>query len=397
MTVLTVSVLALAVLGVLRPPPRLAAWVPPVLGACLLLALGAMTPTAAVDSVRPLVTPLAFLLLAVPLAVMLDRIGFFSSVAALVDTGRNPLLGLWVLAAAVTTFLNLDASVVLLTPLYIRIARRHGLNPVMLALQPVLLASLASSALPISNLTNLIAASRYDLGVADFLVRLGPASLVAVGVGWLCYRRAGSGPGAQDRIRDAVDPRALRIGTPIVVFVILGFTLGDVLGIPAWLVALIADVPLLVLTRMSGQTLAVSEIPFGAAALAVSLGVIASAAAPHLGLGSVFHGTGPVAELRVAGAAVLGAVTINNLPALLIGLPLTDGTRPLLWPLLFGVNFGPALILHGSLAGLLWQSTAARLDVAVSPAQYTRFGLRIGLPALLAGLGVLLATSALVG
>ena len=35
-------------------------------------------------------------------------------------------LGLWVLAAAVTVVFNLDAAVVLLTPLYIRIARRHG-------------------------------------------------------------------------------------------------------------------------------------------------------------------------------------------------------------------------------------------------------------------------------
>ncbi|MCK9894004.1 SLC13 family permease [Frankia sp. AgB32] len=394
---MTISVLALAVLGVLRPPPRMSAWVPPVAGAVLLLLVGVLTPAEAVDSVRPLVTPLAFLLLAVPLAVMLDRVGFFSSVAALVDTGRNPLLGLWILAAAVTTFLNLDASVVLLTPLYIHLARRHGLNPVMLALQPVMLASLASSALPISNLTNLIAASRYHLGVADFLVRLGPASLVAVTVGWFGYRRAGSEQAAPERIRDAVDPRALRIGTPIVLFVILGFTLGDALAVPAWLVALVADVPLLVLTWRSGRTISISEIPFGAAALAVSLGVIASAAAPHLGLGTVFHGSGPIAELRVAGAAIVGAVTINNLPALLIGLPLADPAHGQLWALLFGVNFGPALVLHGSLAGLLWQSTAARLDVHISPAQYTRFGLRIGLPALLAGLGTLLATSAVAG
>jgi arsenical pump membrane protein len=363
----------------------------------LLLALGAISPSAAGTAVRPLITPLAFLLFAVPLAVMLDRVGFFASVAALADTGRNPLLGLWILAAAVTTFLNLDASVVLLTPLYIRIARRHGLDPAMLAFQPVILASLASSALPISNLTNLIAANRYHLGVADFLVRLGPASLVAVAVGWFFYRGVGAVRGGRERIRDAVDRRSLWIGTPIVVFVVLGFTLGDVLGIPAWAVAAVADVPLLVLTRLRGSTLAVSEIPFGAAALAVGLGVIASAAAPHLGLEAIFRGSGPVAQLQVAGAAMLGAVTINNLPALLIGLPLAGGNSELLWPLLFGVNFGPALILHGSLAGLLWHSTAARLDVHVSPLEYTRLGLRVGLPALLAGLGALLVTNALAG
>ena len=77
----------------------------------------------------------------------------------MVGRGRHLALGLWVLGALVTTILNLDASVVLLTPLYVRIARRCGLDPLALAFQPVLLSCLASSALPVSNLTNLIAAS----------------------------------------------------------------------------------------------------------------------------------------------------------------------------------------------------------------------------------------------
>ena len=49
-------------------------------------------------------------------------VGFFAAVAALVDGGRHLRLGLWVLAAAVTVLFNLDAAVVLLTPLYVRIA-----------------------------------------------------------------------------------------------------------------------------------------------------------------------------------------------------------------------------------------------------------------------------------
>ncbi|SBW22492.1 citrate transporter [Candidatus Protofrankia californiensis] len=231
--VVRIILLTAAVLGVFVRPAQIPNWASPAAAAVLLIFIGGMTGDAALDAVHPLVSPLAFLLLAVPLAVMLDRLGFFASVAALVDTGPNPRLGLWVLAAAVTTFLNLDASVVLLTPLYIRIARRHGFNPTMLAMQPVLLACLASSALPISNLTNLIAADRYGLGVADFVSRLGPASLVAVVVGWYGYRRTDTTTVLHDQIKDPVDPRALRLGTPIVAFVVLGFTVGDLLGVPA--------------------------------------------------------------------------------------------------------------------------------------------------------------------
>jgi arsenical pump membrane protein len=388
-----IFLLAAAVVGILLPVARVPSWAPPVAAAAILLGARGIGFGAAGDAVRPLVAPLAFLLLAVPLAVMLDRLGFFSSVAALADTGSNPRLGLWILAAAVTTFLNLDASVVLLTPLYIRIARRHGLDPTMLAVQPAMLACLASSALPISNLTNLIAAGRYDLGVADFVTRLGPASLVAVTVGWFGYRRLDHARATHERIRDPVDARALRWGTPIVVFVVLGFTVGDLFGVPAWAVALVADVVLLALTR----TVTASDVPVGAAALAVSLGILATAAAPDLGLGVLFHGTGTVDQLRVAAVAVAGADTINNLPALLISLPEVHRGSALLWPLLFGVNFGPVLVLHGSLAGLLWRGTAARLDVHVTPLGYSRLGALIGLPALLAALAVVLATGALVG
>lgn len=394
MTVFTVMVLAATVLGVLRPPPGVGNWTAPVLGAGLLLAVGTVSPSEAADAVRPLAAPLAFLLLAVPLAVMLDRVGFFTSVATLADTGRNPRRGLWVLAAAVTTFLNLDASVVLLTPLYIRIARRHGLDATLLAYQPVILASLASSALPISNLTNLIAAERYDLGVGQFLGWLGPASLVAIVVGWLCYDRLQADEAGHELIRDPLEARALWIGTPVVAFLILGFTVGDVLGVPAWAVALVADVPLAVVTWRMKRPVSPREVPVGAAALAVGLGVVAAAAATHLGLGALFRGTGTLDQLRVAGAAVVGADTINNLPALLIGLPAAGSGPAHLWPLLWGLNFGPALVLHGSLAGLLWHGTAARMDVRVSPVEYSRLGLRVGLPALAVSLAAILITGA---
>ncbi|WP_239394102.1 SLC13 family permease [Frankia sp. CiP3] len=386
--VVQLSLLTAAVVGVFIRPVRVPKWAAPVTAAVLLLLVGAMTTDAALEAVRPLVAPLAFLLLAVPLAVMLDRLGFFASVAALVETGPNARLGLWALAAAVTTFLNLDASVVLLTPLYIHTARRHGFDPTMLAAQPALLACLASSALPISNLTNLIAADAYGLGVTDFALRLGPASLVAVVVGWLFYRRAETATAPHSTITDPVDRRALRLGAPIVIFVVLGFTVGDLVRIPAWAVAGVADIALVALTR----AVRIRDVPFGAAALALSLGIVATAASPHLGLGSLFRGSGPLAQIQVAAAAILGANMINNLPALLISLPEVGGHTEKLWPLLFGVNFGPVLVLHGSLAGLLWRDTAARLGVEVSAWQYSKLGLRIGLPALLAGLAVVVGT-----
>lgn len=84
------------------------------------------------DQLSSLWPALAFLLAGVPLAALLDRIGFFDAVAT-VMTGRDreiSVLGLWVLAALTTVVLNLDTTVVLLTPLYLwwRVARDEGLS-----------------------------------------------------------------------------------------------------------------------------------------------------------------------------------------------------------------------------------------------------------------------------
>ena len=51
------------------------------------------------------------------------------AVVAMVDT-----FALWALAAATTVVLNLDTTIVLLTPLYVRIARRADEDPLALAL-----------------------------------------------------------------------------------------------------------------------------------------------------------------------------------------------------------------------------------------------------------------------
>jgi arsenical pump membrane protein len=391
---LRLVLLGLAVVGVLLRPKRLPVATIPVALVLVALATTATTPSAARHALHQLYAPLAFLLLAVPLAVMLDRLGFFNAVAARIDHTRHLHLGLWLFAAAVTTLFNLDASVVLLTPLYVRIARRHGLDPVTLAFPPVLLAMLGSGALPVSNLTNLLAAERFDVGAVDFLTRLGPASIAAILVGYAAYRHALPNQPATSPTAEPVDERALVRGIPVVVFVLLGFTLGDAFGVPAWAVALVADVALIGMVRAWPWR----TVPVDAALLAAALGVLAAAAAPHLGLHHLLAESGSRAatDVKVFAIAAAGANLVNNLPALLVAMPaLGPAPGHRLWALLLGVNLGPILVISGSLAGLLWLDMARRLGVAVDARTFSRIGIRVGLPAMAAALAVLLLTNAL--
>ena len=163
-----VALLGLAVVAVVVPRPAFASWLGPPLLALVAVAAGVIGPGAAGEALRPLGAPLAFVVFAVPFAVLLDRFGFFTDLTRRAGPGGLGLGTAWVLAGLVVALLNLDAAVVLLTPLYVRSAARSGRSPVLLGFQPLLLSCLASSALPISNLTNLIVLGRVHRSGTEF-------------------------------------------------------------------------------------------------------------------------------------------------------------------------------------------------------------------------------------
>jgi arsenical pump membrane protein len=239
-----VILLVLAIAGAITRPWSLPAWVGPVAGATVAVALRVLAPGDAWDAVRPLGAPIAFLLLAVPLAAMLDRLGVFAAAAHLAS-GRHLCAGMWILGALVVAVLNLDAAVVLWTPLAITVARRWGLDPIALAFQPALLACLASSVLTVSNLTNLIAVSAGRLTAGELITRLGPTSVVSCVVGYGGWRLAFRGRPLTPFLgvtEAPVSKRALAIGAIVLGTLLGGFLVGRLFGIEPWMVVAVVDV-----------------------------------------------------------------------------------------------------------------------------------------------------------
>ncbi len=381
MTALSLAALAIAILVMFLRPAGGAWWAGPLAVAAVATATTVVRFDTARSALGALRDPLLFLAVAVPLAKALDELGVFQALAALVSGGRHLVLGLWVLAALVTAVLNLDAAVVLLTPLYLRIAALHGLSVEALAFQPALLACLASQPLPVSNLTNLIVAGHGGVSTPDFLRHLGPATVVTVTVGWFAYRRQFPTTPTAAPPPVAVDRRALAVGLPIVGFVFLGFVAGDAIGVPAWIVAAVALCAASVANRSAG---AVRSVPIEAIALAAGLAVLVAAASPHLGLGRILGGDdGLVGRLRALAVGSVLSDATNNLPAVLATAPLAHGRQ--LWPLVFAVNAAPAFVLTGALSSLLWRDTARAGHLRVSARRFTAVGLRVAGPAFLAG------------
>lgn len=341
-----------------------------------------------------------------PLAALLDRLGFFAAAAARTSRSSASLLGLWVLAAVVTAVLNLDTTVVLLTPLYLRIADRRGDDAVVVAAMPLLLAGLASSALPVSNLTTLLVAERIDIGPAEVVAHLGLPTLAACTVGWFAFRRrhpwvaTGSptdGPGAAADAADETDHetdhetepvdarRALRIGGAVVGALLLGFTVGGALGIPAWTVALAADVVLVALLRWVPWR----NVPLATAAAVAAVGLAVTALVPADAVASILRSDAVGMGAGAAGAATVLGNGINNLPATLIGIAATTTPTWGLWGWLLGVNAGATLLPIGALANILWLRIVRGQGHRVSVRRYVGLTAPVVLPALVAAVAVL--------
>lgn len=89
------------------------------------------------------------------------------------------------------------------------------------------------------------------------------------------------------------------------------------------------------------------------------------------------------ALLGTAALAAALANVINNLPAVLVLLPLTAPIGPgAVLAVLLGANIGPNLTYAGSLATLLWRRILREHDTDVDLGEFTRLGL-LAVPAAL--------------
>ena len=295
--------------------------------------------------------------------------------------GRTWLLWIFVviLAVAVTSFLSLDTTAVLLTPVVITVARTHRLDALPFAFTTVWLANTASLVLPVSNLTNLLAVERLDIDPLTFVGTFGPSALIAIVVTvlllWLTNRRALRGTYAPAR-RPEISDRPQLVATAAVVIVLLPLLVS---GIPPWIPAVVAAALLVVLFLWrSPHAVRTALVPWQLVVFAsgLFLAVAALEAAGSRALLEVVAGTGDdlLSLWQLAGVGMLGANAVNNLPAYLALESVADSPARL-GALLAGVNAGSLITPWASLATLLWHERLRAVGVDVPWRRYVLLGL----------------------
>jgi arsenical pump membrane protein len=403
-----ISVAALAVVlgwAVRRPRgwPEAVAAVP---AAVVVTAIGAVSLPDAADQARRLAPAVGFLACVLVLAKLCDDDGLFRYLGAWLGRGQGPeaprrlLTRVFAVAAVTTAVLSLDATVVLLTPVVLIAAGRLGVRARPHAYACGHLANSASLLLPVSNLTNLLAFTLSGLSFTRFAALMTLPWLAAIAVEYGVIRllfgadlvppdtNAGGGGGAPA----AAGPAPV-FSLSVVAATLAGFVAASAAGTnPAWAAlggALLLGTRALLRRETSARAIAASvDVPF--LLFVVALAVVVAAVAGN-GLGAALGPAVPAgaslpALLAVAGLAAALAAAVNNLPAVLVMLPLvTPGGAAAAGPVLavlIGVNIGPNLSYTGSLATLLWRRVLRDAGTDAPLGEFTRLGVATVVPAL---------------
>ncbi|WP_229881966.1 SLC13 family permease [Streptomyces alanosinicus] len=400
-------------------------------------ATGLLPADSASDAMTRIAPLLGFLGTVIVLAELTSRAEVFDVLAArMARAARGSYWLLFLLCvafASVTTIaLNLDTTAVLLTPVMLALASRVGIAPVPLAMTTVWLANTASLLLPVSNLTNLLAANRVALSPLGLAGRMWAPQLAALAVTmaclWLFFWRRGrrgapvtdesglmtavpvSGPGsarAADLRPDPADryiPPAVHRPADPVLFRACG------LACAGFLIAiLVADVPLWMASATAAlvavtafalrdrSALRVSLVPWRLLVMVPGMFLVVETfdahGLHHLLASAVGHDSGTLGMFRAA--AVGGGLSnaLNNLPVYLAGeSAVPTANHDQLLALLVGTNAGPVITPWASLATLLWFERCHAYGVRVPVARLMGTGFFLATATVIAAVGALVLT-----
>jgi arsenical pump membrane protein len=279
---------------------------------------------------------------------------------------RGLLLALLGLVAAVTAVLNLDTSVVFLTPVLVHAARRRRLDERPFLYGSVFMANAASLLLPGSNLTNLLVLRTDPQGSVAFAARMLPAWIAACAITGafvvLVFRL-----GDSDRADAETPPFRLGVGAvATLAAAVLVVSLKNA-AIPVLVVGLAATA----LRRLRPH-----DVRLLATLFVIAVGLGAGARLWH-GPAQFLDSSGMWAT---AGVGAIASVLLNNLPAAVL-----LSAQPTAHPnaLLLGLDIGPNLAFTGSLSAVLWLQAARAVGAHASLRDYSRLGVVL-VPATLA-------------
>jgi Na+/H+ antiporter NhaD/arsenite permease-like protein len=305
-------------------------------------------------------------------------------------------------------------------------AGRVGIAAVPLAMTTVWLANTASLLLPVSNLTNLLAADRVALSSLGLAGRMWAPQLAAITVTMAClwgfyWRRdsrtppapapadaarvdvEGGADGGAESGRHYVPPGVHRPGDPVVfracALACAGFLLAILVAdVELWVAsATAAAVAVVAFAARERKALRWSLVPWRLLVMVPGMFLVVETVNAHglhaLLSSAVGHDGGALGQFRAAAVGAGLSNVLNNLPVYLAG----EGAVPVgnhdqLLALLIGTNAGPVITPWASLATLLWYERCVAYGVRVPVARLMGTGAVLAVSAVAASVAALALT-----
>jgi arsenical pump membrane protein len=404
-----VALAAMLVVAVAHTGPRIEAAVSVGAAGIVLLAGGLDWP-AARHEIGNLLPVVGFLVAVLLLGEACRAEGLFDYLGGLLaataaGNAQRLLMATFLVAAIVTAVLSLDATVVLLTPVVLQASRGSVLRSRPGVAATAHLANSASTLLPVSNLTNLLALSASGASFLGFAGLMAPVWLTTIVVEYVVMRVYFRDDLARRGRTVRGDSTLPRGAFGVVAATLAAFVVVSLVHVEeVWAATVGAFV--LATYSLRQRRLSIREgrrsLNLTFALYVICLGLVVTALA-SAGLASLLRhvvpgSTGLCDLLAVAALGTLAANLVNNLPATLLLLPLVTpvGTVAVL-ALLIGVNVGSNLTYVGSLANLLWRRALSRDGHRPGGLDFHLLGLATTVPGVVCGVTVLWAWHRLIG
>ncbi|ETT33106.1 arsenic transporter [Paenibacillus amylolyticus] len=416
---LTFGVFIITVIFLMWRPGGLNESIPTSLGALLLILTG-VSSYAHIVGIFGIVSGAAVTILStIVMSIILDSIGFFRWIALnMIEKARGSGFRLFwlilLLCFLMTIFFNNDGSILITTPIIIRICsilrlKMHQQLPYLIS--GALIATASSAPIGLSNLANLIALQMVGLNLNTYTQMMFVPSMLAIMVMTVLlfyyFRRSipkvihhfpvslqsssGSGyhPLQTTESENKVDWWLFRVCIGIVVFIRAGYFLAEQVGIRMEVVAITGVILMLAVrwyrTR-TGLKDVITQTPWHILLFAFSIYVIVDSLHRAGMTASIIQWMKPIIEggnasiIAVSGLMLtLLSNLFNNLPSVMIGtfavtdLPLSESQLHLAYLAnILGSDIGALLTPIGTLATLIWMYILKTHHIRISWKQYMK-------------------------
>jgi Na+/H+ antiporter NhaD/arsenite permease-like protein len=308
------------------------------------------------------------------------------------------LLLLSVVTAVLSAFLDNVTTVLLLTPITLSIARRLSISPAPYLISQILASNVGGTATLIGDPPNILIGSASGLDFLDFLVHLGPVTLLVLVAFIITMRVVFRGAlqvpaGAREAALEATEgstitDRALLVRSLIVVaLTLVGFLVHAALGLEAATIALLGATVLMLVGRIDPHE-AFREVEWSTLFFFVGLFVLVEAVV-HAGIVgaisdivlSVTAGDVGVTSIALLWFSAIASAIVDNIPYTATAIPVVHEliaggipAEPLWWSLALGACLGGNLTIIGASANVVASNLAARAGHPIRFLEFFKYG-----------------------